>query len=169
MRYRTVNATQERDFGEFYRDSKDGVFRAVLLATRDADRSEDAVSEAFARAFAKWPTVQHHPAPAAWVIRTALNSFRSGWRTWSREGGSVPEIVAVAPPPTELDPELLALLWRLPKRQRQVVALRVLADLDTQQTASSLGISPKTVTVHLHRALAALRAAADRSTFEVSA
>lgn len=46
----------------------------------------------------------------------------------------------------------------LPARQREVVTLRVFFDLDTADTARILGISPGTVGVHLHRALAALRA-----------
>jgi len=38
------------------------------------------------------------------------------------------------------------------------VVLRLLCDLSTEQTASVLGIAPGTVTVHLHRSVAALRA-----------
>jgi DNA-directed RNA polymerase specialized sigma24 family protein len=45
----------------------------------------------------------------------------------------------------------------LPARQRQVVALRVLLDLDTERTARVLGIAPGTVQAHLGRAMAALR------------
>jgi RNA polymerase sigma-70 factor (ECF subfamily) len=45
----------------------------------------------------------------------------------------------------------------LPEQQRRVLALRVMLDLDTAQTAEILGIAPGTVTTHLHRALAALR------------
>jgi RNA polymerase sigma-70 factor (ECF subfamily) len=37
------------------------------------------------------------------------------------------------------------------------VALRVFLDLDTQQTAETLGISANTVSVHLFRAVAQLR------------
>ena len=43
-------------------------------------------------------------------------------------------------------------------RQRQVVALRIFLDLDTAHTADVLGIAPGTVTAHLARARAALRA-----------
>jgi RNA polymerase sigma-70 factor (ECF subfamily) len=46
---------------------------------------------------------------------------------------------------------------RLPARQRQVVALRLLLDLDTARTAEMLGISPNTVRAHMAQALAALR------------
>ncbi len=47
---------------------------------------------------------------------------------------------------------------RLPARQRQVVALRLILDLDTGRTAQVLGIAPGTVMAHMGRAMAALRA-----------
>ena len=46
---------------------------------------------------------------------------------------------------------------RLPARQRQVVALRLVLDLDTGRTAEVLGIAPGTVMAHMGRAIAALR------------
>jgi RNA polymerase sigma factor (sigma-70 family) len=51
----------------------------------------------------------------------------------------------------------LSALARLPKRQREVIALRVFLDLDTRATAVVLGIAPGTVTAHLSRAIAVLR------------
>jgi DNA-directed RNA polymerase specialized sigma24 family protein len=51
----------------------------------------------------------------------------------------------------------MAALLRLPARQRQVVALRVFLDLDTDRTAAVLGVAPSTVKAHLSRALGALR------------
>jgi RNA polymerase sigma factor (sigma-70 family) len=56
-----------------------------------------------------------------------------------------------------VDPALLAMLRRLPRRQREVIALRVFLDLDTESTAKTLGIAPGTVTAHLSRAIATLR------------
>lgn len=154
------------DFAEFYRTSKDAVYRSVLFATRQPERAEDAVAEAYTRAYANWSRVSAHPAPIAWVARTALNHFRSGWRIWRREGPEVPDVIAIRPPATGIEPDLLELLWHLPKRQREVIALRVLADLDTRQTAAVLGIAPKTVTVHLHRALLSLRTSLRGSEYE---
>jgi DNA-directed RNA polymerase specialized sigma24 family protein len=59
------------DFAEFYRRSADECLRAVLVSVGDLDRAQDLVAEAFARAWASWRTVSRHPAPAAWVVRTA--------------------------------------------------------------------------------------------------
>jgi RNA polymerase sigma-70 factor (ECF subfamily) len=56
-----------------------------------------------------------------------------------------------------IDADVLHAVRLLPRRQREVVALRVFLDLDTQQTAETLGISANTVSVHLFRAVAQLR------------
>lgn len=153
-------------FEEFYADHRDVVFRTVVLATRRPDRAEDAVAEAFARALAHWDEVGTHPNPVGWVIRTALNLFVSSWRIWRREAAEPADVVAVPDESRSLDPFLLRQLWRLPKRQREVVALRVLADLDGRQTAEALGMAEGTVGVHLSRALASLRLALRGTDYE---
>jgi len=58
---------------------------------------------------------------------------------------------------SSVDPRIMAALLRLPERQRQVVALRLILDLDTSATAEMLGITSNTVMAHMARALAALR------------
>jgi RNA polymerase sigma factor (sigma-70 family) len=53
---------------------------------------------------------------------------------------------------------LAAALEALPRRQREVVALRYLADLSEAQVAAALGVSADAVKTHLHRGTTALRA-----------
>ena len=136
----------------------------MAASTGDPDTAEELVAEAFARAWAAWRTVRRHPAPQAWVVRTALNARVSWWRRRRREGplpvGDVeacwPAGAAAAGEP--VDRAIMVVLHRLPARQREVIALRVFLDLDTAQTARALGIAPGTVTAHLARAVATLRA-----------
>ena len=155
--------TQRPDFAEFYRRAKDECLFTVLLSVGDKDAAQDLVAEAFARAWASWRTVSRHPAPAAWVVRTALNANISRWRRRRREV-PIPDPAAIADlasndgPGGAVDPQIMAALLRLPSRQRQVVALRLFLDLDTSRTAEVLGIAPGTVQAHLGRAIAALRA-----------
>jgi DNA-directed RNA polymerase specialized sigma24 family protein len=120
-----------------------------------------------------WRTVRNHPAPEAWVVRTALNAGTSWWRRHQRE---VPlgDHDAAAPQRWEpgeaggalgsgsgpvASPAVLAALRALPGRQREVIALRVFLDLDIATTARLLAIAPGTVGAHLSRAVATLRAA----------
>jgi RNA polymerase sigma-70 factor (ECF subfamily) len=155
--------TRELDFAEFYRGSKDECLATVAVCVGGVDTAQDLVAEAFARAWASWRTVSRHPAPKAWVIRTALNVSVSRWRRRHRETPVAdPGLVTDQPLPgtpagSTVDPRIMAALMRLPARQRQVVALRLFLDLDTSQTAGVLGIASGTVQAHLGRAIAALR------------
>ena len=149
----------EQEFTEFYLANRDSCLRIVLVSTGDLERAEDMVAEAFAQAWQRWPKLRQHPAPAAWVVRTALNAGISWWRRSRREvplEGRDPAAEADGAWP-EIDRWLTAAIRRLPARQRQVLLLRVCFDLDRQATAELLGLSPATVGVHLHRALATLR------------
>ena len=153
------------DFADFYRDAKDDCLRTLVISTGDPELAQDLVAEAFARAWARWHTVNRHPAPAAWVVRTALNAQVSWWRRHRREvelprSGAETALRGGADGALDrelVDRTLVAALLRLPARQREVVALRIFLDLDTARTAQTLGIAPGTVTAHLARAMAALR------------
>ncbi|WP_307844614.1 SigE family RNA polymerase sigma factor [Actinospica acidithermotolerans] len=159
MRKRDVDHDSEEDFADFYRTARDGCLRAVYAACGDRALAEDLTGEAFARAYASWGKVSRHPAPRAWVVRTALNTHVSWWRRRRREVAwdEALDPAQDAQPGERLDAQVTAALRALPRRQREVVALRIFLDLDTGTTARALGIAPGTVTAHLSRATAALR------------
>lgn len=144
-------------FAAFYEATKDSVFRAVLLARAgETEGAEDAVAEAYERAYLRWDKLAAHPNPTGWVVRTAINHRISMWRRHGRktsEGPSTAPMISDA-----VDPALLSVIRQLPKGQREVLALRVLLDFSTRQTAETLGVRQGTVKAQLHRALAALRA-----------
>ena len=149
---------QQAEFAEFYRSARDDCLRIVLVNVGDQTLAEDLVAEGFSRAWASWRKVRQHPAPRAWVVRAALNLNVSWWRRRRREVGlDGHDLVAPADPGTGLNRPMTTALRRLPARQREVITLRVLLDLDTETTARVLGISPGTVRAHLHRGLAAMR------------
>jgi RNA polymerase sigma factor (sigma-70 family) len=155
---RVPGVTQDEvGFVAFYEASRGPCLRAVCAMVGDRQLAEDLVAEGFARAWAAWPKVSKHPAPRAWVLRTAVNLRVSWWRRRRREIPSVGvDRVSPAGPVEGIDPSLMAALNRLSARQREVVVLRVLLDLDTQSSAAVLGIAPGTVTAHLSRAADAL-------------
>jgi RNA polymerase sigma-70 factor (sigma-E family) len=149
---------KRREFTEFYVEARDECLRVVLVSVGDRQLAEDLVAEAFTRAWMSWRQVRAHPAPRAWVVRTALNVNVSWWRRRRREVVLAPaDAPASADRFPEPDDDLVAAVRALPTRQRQVVTLRVFYDLDTEATAALLGISAGTVGVHLHRAVATLR------------
>jgi RNA polymerase sigma-70 factor (ECF subfamily) len=148
---------QQAEFAEFYRSARADCLRIVLVNVGDRELAEDLVAEGFSRAWASWPKVRQHPAPRAWVVRTALNAHVSWWRRRREVALAGHDVVAPADPETGLNRPVMTALQRLPVRQRQVITLRVLLDLDTKGTARVLGIPQPTVRAHLHRAIAAMR------------
>ena len=146
------------EFAEFYESSWAPCLRAVVASVGSAQLAEELAAEAFARAWGSWRKVSRHPAPRAWVVRTALNVGVASWRRRGRELPLADADAAVpADPGDGMDATVLRALRRLPARQREVIALRVLLDLDTEMTAKQLGIAPGTVMSHMFRAAATLR------------
>ena len=138
------------EFAEFYESARDDCLRIVLLNVGDRQLAEDLVAEGFTKAWMSWRKVRDLQAPHAWVVRTALNANVSRWRRHRREVALDDHDIAMpADQGAAISGELLAALRRLPLRQREVVTLRLLLDLDTETTAKLLGIAPGTVGVHL--------------------
>jgi RNA polymerase sigma factor (sigma-70 family) len=147
-------------FEQFYYESKDRVFRAVLASVGDDFDAEDCTAEAFARALTQWETVAEMSSPAAWVTRTATNLHIDKYRRNQRHLKLIPRLAADESytfSDSSVDAKLLLAIRQLPERQRQVIAFRILLDLSSTETANEMGLSVGAVGTHLHRALAALR------------
>jgi RNA polymerase sigma-70 factor (sigma-E family) len=149
---------EQEEFADFFQAGWEPCLRAVLAVVGSQQLAEDQVAEAFAKAWASWRKVRRHPAPRAWVVRTALNAGASWWRRRSRELPLADhDLTAPGELGDGLDAPLLAALQGLPQRQREVIALRIFLDLDTDTIARQLGIEPGTVRMHLSRGVTALR------------
>ncbi len=149
-------SNEQTQFAEFFQTSWEPCLRAVV-AVVGSSLAEDQVAEAFARAWVSWRKVRHHPAPRAWVVRTALNTGASWWRRHRELPLADHDLAAPGDLDTGLDATLLTAIWRLPPRQREVIALRIFLDLDTATIARQLGIEAGTVRMHLSRGVTALR------------
>jgi RNA polymerase sigma factor (sigma-70 family) len=155
---------RQLSFAAFYEAEAESLHRAVRATVADPSIAREAVDEAMARAYERWSAVGTYEAPAGWVYRTAINWSISWWRKHRRER-PLPEGDAQRGHGAEVDPEgalALGALHQLPLDQRAVVVCRVLLDLDTRATATTLDIAEGTVKSRLSRGLEALR-----STLEV--
>jgi RNA polymerase sigma factor (sigma-70 family) len=140
-------------------------YRVTYRLLGDVAQAEDAAAEALTRALVAWQRVGDLDHRAAWVARVAGNVAldelrRRGRRRWS------PWPVGAAmssSPPVDMTEEatlrlaLGAALSALSPRQREVIALRYLADLDEAEVSRVLGISVNSVKKHAVRGRAALR------------
>ena len=121
---------------------------------RDRGEADDVVQDALLRAYVAWDEIAGFDE--AWVGRVAINLAIGRLRRKSlsvpvEEGGGHPSV----PIDTRID--VSRAVDMLPRRQRQVVVLRYVADLSLQAVGELLDISTGSVKRHLHRAITALR------------
>jgi RNA polymerase sigma factor (sigma-70 family) len=128
-------------------------YRAAYRLLGRREDAQDVAQEAVARALARWAVVGEYAD--AWSTRVAINLVlgerRRGRRRLLDRSPSLVESQA------DLRLDLRAALRRLPRRQREVVGLRYLADLSQEQVADLLGCSVGAVRQHTARGLAKLR------------
>ena len=141
----------------------DDVYGYLLYLTKNWAVAEDLTGETFEAALKKWR--RFDPArgtPRAWLLAiarsTALDWFRADSRRRKREervgrDERHTETVAFG---EALSPELAESLQSLSAGEREVVALRIVLDLDGEETARLLGISATAVSTRLSRALSKL-------------
>jgi RNA polymerase sigma factor (sigma-70 family) len=139
-------------------------YRVCFRILGDRQEAQDLTQEALARAYSRWARVADYDE--AWITRVVTNLALGEVRRRGRADRQVRVAASGAP----LDAlvvqraELVSVLRRLSRRQREVVAMRYLADLPEAQVAAALGCSVGTVKQHASRGLAALRDALDPST-----
>ena len=155
--------TFEASFDELF----DRAYRLAYRLLGHAETAEDVAAEALARAYAHWPRVQGLQYRDAWVLRVATNLALDALRRRRPYPLIVDRLVRRPDETVVLRVALGAALRTLPRRQRETIALRYVADLTADEVAEALRISPGSVKTHIHRGLAALRASLGSSFPEV--
>jgi RNA polymerase sigma-70 factor (ECF subfamily) len=130
-------------------------FRVALRILGNLPDAEDVAAETMARALRRWDRVRDMPYRRAWVVRVASNLAVDRARR-QPPAFIAPEPVADPAEAVTLRLALSAAMRALPRRQREVVALRYLADLPEADVARSMGISRNSVKKHTARAVSAL-------------
>ncbi len=151
------------------------VARRFLRSEPDAD---DAVQEAFLSAFRSIHEFAGGARVSTWIHRIVVNvclmklraaksrpatSIESLLPTFDETGHQTRRVSAWNVQPSEqlqsaeLRAHVRECIAALPEQHRVVLLLRDIEELDTQETADRLGISPAAVKVRLHRARQALR------------
>jgi RNA polymerase sigma-70 factor (ECF subfamily) len=147
---------------------------------RDAAEADEAVQDAFVKAYTHIKTFQRNLSFEVWLTRILINGCldrqkartrRSRWMLPVADAGRRDqETIEQATRPSDRSPEaqLLAREWRgqlmaavqkLPDRQRLVFMLCHYSDHSTRDVAEMTGLNESTVRVHLFRAIRKLRTA----------
>jgi RNA polymerase sigma factor (sigma-70 family) len=160
-------------FGALYRRHARAVYNLLFRRTADWGRAEDLTSAVFLEAWRRREAIRLHEGSALpWLLGVATNLRRNHWRSMLRgrralarlgEGGREPDFADDAA--GRLDDErrmreLLALVGRLPRHERHVLALCDWSGLSYAEAAIALEVPVGTVRSRLSRARRRLRALA---------
>lgn len=155
-----VAESRDGGFVDLYRSHYPRLVSALRLAGAPPVQAQDAAQEAFARTFRHWRRVRAGTNPRGYVTTVAFRILRA--RT-DLAGTSI--IVDNDAPVASHESLVVAragieqALRAMPSRRRACAALCLYLDVTIDEAAESLGISPSTVRVQLHRARQDLRAA----------
>ena len=173
---RSVQRATDRDavLREVYRAH----FGELVLTARwlldEHGLAEEVVQEAFARTYASWGRIRNREDPFPYVRRSVVNLARSRLRRRAIERRTAPE-PELDVPSAEVDVVrsherqlVAAAVACLPRRQRECIVLRYVAEASVAEIAGELGISEGAVKQHLHRAHESLGRALHEDTEEVT-
>lgn len=159
-------------FRQLFDAHAEALRRYAQRIVRSRDAAEDLVQEVFFRLWRGWETVEVGPGIRAYLYvatrSRALNYLRHEDSEARARVLAFPRGVTAEGPalPPEGERKLEAdditraieqVLASMPPRQREVAALRLRHQFSTADIAAKLGISPRTVEVHIARATKALR------------
>ena len=147
-------------FADVVAENLDAVYRYLVYLTGDRVAAEDLAAETFEKAYRGWRRFDPaRGAPRTWLCRiahsVAVDWFRAEARRQRREDNYMRDAAMLEESvfADGFSPELHQTLHRLTPAEREVVALRVLLELDGPSAARVLGISSTACSTRLSRAL----------------
>ena len=154
------------------------LFRVARSILKDDWEAEDAVQEAYVRAFNQLGSFEGRSKLSTWLTRIVVNEALGRLRRRRPEAATAAELDSAAgrdaatiipfPLSAQLDPEramaqseINAMLEKaidaLPDVYRIVLVARVIEEMSVEETAQLFDLKPETVKTRLHRARALLR------------
>ncbi|MBC7230356.1 MAG: sigma-70 family RNA polymerase sigma factor [Actinobacteria bacterium] len=165
--------TSMEAFAELYEHYVDGIYAFVLRRVGDVSEAEDITARVFEKALRGIGGFQWKGASFfSWLVRIASNAVVDHYRSEGRRKrvnleDVLPVLEAGEDPTEDLERReerelVLKALAGLPARQRALLELKFVDELDTETMAEMLGCSRGNLAVRLHRALKALRREVER-------
>ncbi|MDP9341417.1 MAG: sigma-70 family RNA polymerase sigma factor [Actinomycetota bacterium] len=146
-------------FEAFYEAEHDRLYRALYLLTGGSHEAEELMQETFVRVWERWTRRGPPDDPVAYLYRTAMNTFRMGYR---RARMALSKVVRPGPPrdrfaEVDLAEDLRLAMVDLTPRQRQAIVLTAFLGYEPADAARVLGIRASTVRALTTQARAAIR------------
>jgi RNA polymerase sigma-70 factor, ECF subfamily len=153
-----LDAMTQAEFDDFYAASLSRLVGQLYVMTGDRAEAQDAVQEAFVRAWQRRSQFSAARNPEAWIRtvawRVAASRFRRLRRGFDLLVRQRHEHAVSAP--SEVRPVIVDALRRIPEAQRRAIVLHYLCDLPVQEVAAETDAPVGTVKARLARGRAAL-------------
>jgi RNA polymerase sigma-70 factor, ECF subfamily len=145
------------DFDMFYAATSRRLVGQIFAMTGDLAEAEDAVQEAYIRAWRQWSRIRAYNDPEAWIRQVAYRITVNSWhkarnRLTAHRAGRPSDLPG-------LSPDLVALvsaLRKIPEPQRRAIVLHHLAGLSVEEIAHETDAPIGTVKARLARGRKAL-------------
>jgi RNA polymerase sigma-70 factor, ECF subfamily len=154
----TVQGAQT-SFEDFFEREKAGLYSVLCIVTRNRHEAEEITQEAFVRVLERWDRVGAMEGARAYLYRTAMNTFRTGFRHAAMATRRTLDLSRHDDAMADVDARDAAMraLAPLSPRQRAAVVLTDLLGFPSKEVAHMLGIRASTVRMHVSRAHSALK------------
>lgn len=156
----------EQGYRSLLEHHREPIYRLVRNLVRDEEEAKDITQQAFISAFAALKRFDAAQSFRIWMSRIAINKCRDWARKravrrllWSGDAEEAMSVVADVRPGADRNAmaklelsHVLHAIDKLPQRLREVIVLRGIEQMDQQESAHILNITPKAVETRLHRA-----------------
>jgi RNA polymerase sigma-70 factor (ECF subfamily) len=149
----------QESFEEFFQAEHARLFRALCLVTGSRDEAEEVSQNAFLKLLERWERVSSLDDPTGFLYRTAMNEFRSRYRSSTRAMKRAVTFVRTddAFEAVEDRDVVIQALRSLIPQQRAAVVLTSLLGYTSEEAGQMLGMRPATVRTLSSRARSAMR------------
>ena len=157
-------AGDQNAFNSFVQRHQDRIYRLACAKLYTSDDAVDAAQEVFLRAFKGFRFFRFQAEPFTWLYKTLENVCNEFNRRATRDRKLNQQLLEQNPDNVIADgsenihmQQVRQLTQRLPKRQKEVVLLRIFEGMSVEETATTLKCSTGTIKANLHKAINNMR------------
>lgn len=159
-----IHHNPQNKFLEHYHQYFPAIYRYVSFRIGHRSETEDVVSEIFLKAVESYHRYEARPdiSFSSWIFKIAKNTLIDYYRKHKRKLLNIEDIGELVDttilPDTALDRKIIFLKTRevietLPKKQREIVSMRLFGELKNKEIAEALSLSEKTIASTYMRAM----------------
>lgn len=160
-----MNKSTLADFNHLVDEYSREIFHYLWRMLRDPQDAEDALQEAFLRAFRGFPRLKDHANLRAWLYKIATNVAHTERKRQNRRGSRTADLSEFPPIATtdnleqrDLMEAVLQAVECLPHKQQAALMLRNYQGFSYDEIGATLDCSPEAARANVYQATKKLRA-----------